>query len=473
MPSVKIKGFGCFKISKGACLLDLLIKKNISINAACNGQGRCGLCRIRISGKRKPLSKIERILIPLSLSKIGYRLACRYRVTNSVSVTIPEIGITKTDVSSKLGLALDIGTTVIKAAIVDLKKSKVINKIKVYNPQNSLGGDVITRISAALDGKYKLLRNHLLSGISDIKKKAGVAKPIYTTIVGNPVMLSFYLNKRVDGLARYPFKAEIKKDIFLKNPARYVFPIIGGFVGGDTIAGIMASKCLDHKGASLYVDLGTNGEVALICKNKIIALSTAAGPAFEGIGISHGSLAIPGAIDHVDYKDGFKIHTIGNRKPIGICASGLIELLDILIELGWLQQNGRLLKGFKLQGFKITQDDIRKLQLAIGAIHTGIQMLLEKFGIKPIDIAEVILTGEFGSRLKLKSLISLGILPMGIKRLRFEKDLPLKGAIKVLLDHSALKEARRIEMISHYLELANQPEFQNKFVAALRLKPWN
>ncbi|GAI16129.1 unnamed protein product, partial [marine sediment metagenome] len=169
--------------------------------------------------------------------------------------------------------------------------------------------------------------------------------------------------------AQYPFTSNLNKGIFLKNPPRYVFPIIGGFVGGDTISGILASRMHKSGKNSLYIDLGTNGEVVLIRGKNIYAASTAAGPAFEGIGVDCGCLAIRGAIDQVSYSKGsLKFHTINKEKPIGLCASGLIDLLAILLEQGILKDNGRLKHAVQLSWIDISQGDIRKLQLATGAI---------------------------------------------------------------------------------------------------------
>jgi len=431
------------------------------------------LCRVKILKPRQP-NDIESLLVPKRLLKNGYRLACQYEVINDVEVIISKSKIEKPAKKENLGLALDLGTTTIKAAAVHLKKGKVKKKTTVFNPQNCLGGDVMTRISVAAEGKYNKLRNLLLSGIADAQERLNIPKPVFTTVVGNPAMLSFYLNKPVAGLSRYPFKSEIQEGKFLKNPLRYVFPIIGGFVGGDTIAGILASNIIQRPGVFLYIDLGTNGEIAVITEDKVLALSAAAGPAFEGVGISCGSLAISGAIDRITYHRGFRFHTIKSKKPIGICASGLIDLLAVLLSLGWLRADGRLIKKIEIRNaeLELTQDDARKLQLAIGAIHTGVEILLEKVGVTPSKITEAIFTGELGSSLNTESLTRIGLLPKGIKKLRFEKDLPLKGAVAVLLDNNALKQAENIEKMGEHLELAIEPDFQKKFISNLKLAPW-
>lgn len=473
MPKTTIKHTGR-SFSKGHNkLLDYLVDQKISINAVCGGRGRCGLCRARIVKPKSP-NEIDTLLIDPKLLKKGYRLACQYPIDDGLEVIVPKTKIVRysSRTPKRFGLALDLGTSTIKAAVVDLKSGKTTKKTTVFNPQNSLGGDVMTRIGAAGEGNYKKLREQLLFGIEIAKERLRIPKPIFTIVVGNPVMLSFYLNKSVAGLSRYPFKSEIKEGKFLKNPPRYVFPIIGGFVGGDAIAGIIASNIGHREGIFLYIDLGTNGEIAVIKKDKIIVLSAAAGPAFEGVGISRGSLAIPGAIDRISYNRGFRFSTIDDKKPIGFCASGLIDLIAILLSHGWLQEDGRLVRKVKINGLGITQDDIRKLQLATGAIHTGIEVLLQKAGVKPSEVDEAILTGEFGSSLNSKSLRRIGILQNGIKKIRLKNDLPLQGALKVLLDNAALEQVRRIEKMSEHLELASEPDFQKKFVSNLKLAPW-
>lgn len=472
MSLIKIKDVGNFRVRKGTMILDLFIDKEIPITATCGGRGRCGSCKTRIIGKVRKPDEIEKLFIPAHQLRLGYRLACRYSIDDDIELMIPKQRKEKRPVETGYGLAMDLGTTVIKAAMVDLKKGEVKRKVSVYNPQNSIGGDVIIRIGYAVGRGYVISRRLLFSGIDLAGERLGLQNPAFTTVVGNSVMLSFFLNKPVDGLAGYPFTPAIKKGLFLKKPPCYVFPVIGGFVGGDTIAGILASGVLDEPGYSLYVDLGTNGEVVLVKKHKIIATSTAAGPAFEGIGISCGSLAVPGAIDRIWYRKGLRYRTIERKKPVGICASGLIDVLATLLDLGWLKEDGRLLMDVRIGGIGISQDDIRMLQLAIGAIHTGIRILLEKNRVRPSAINGVVLTGEFGSNLNPQSLERVGILPKGVKKIRFESDLPLLGAVKVLTDNSSIDEVAMIESKAVHLELAMQSQFQEKFTSAMRLAPW-
>lgn len=474
MNTVKIRGYATYRLKNKKNLLRLLIEKKIPITALCNGQGRCGLCRIKIIRGVKQPDKLDQVFIPKKQLNQGYRLACRYLIDNDIEVS-PQISRKNkavTNVSSAI-MALDIGTTIIKGAVIDLQ-TKQIKQAKVINRQTALGGDIISRLSAAVQGQYPRLRALLQNSISELRKNLGLENTRFMTVVGNPVMLSFYLNKPIKSLATYPFKADIKSGVYVKKPRQYIFPIIGGFIGADTIAGILASGFFKKKGYYLYLDLGTNGEVTLINKDKIIATSTAAGPAFEGVGLSWGSLAIPGAINHIELtKNRFRIYTIKNKPAIGFCASGMIQLLAVLLDNALLTEDGRLKKTIKINEFEIKQSDIRQLQLAIGALHTGIKILLDYCALKPQDIKETVITGEFGARLKINAIKRIGLLPRTIKSVRFDNDLPLKGAVQALRNQNLLNQAEEIKDISEHLELALQPDFQKTFVQSLKFKRWD
>ncbi len=476
MNILTIKKHGTFKVKKSTKLIDCLAKNGIPIIATCGGKGRCGSCRVRIITPQKPPAERETLFIPQSALKQGYRLACQHKITHDMTIDIPRLKKVKfTRLNANYGLALDIGTTVIKGAAVNLKTGSAEKISSVYNLQNSIGGDVLTRVGASIDGKYDILSKLLYSSLKQLKNCLGIQKPAITIIVGNPVMLSFYLHEPVNGFAQYPFTSNLNKGIFLKNPPRYVFPIIGGFVGGDTISGILQSRMHKSGKNSLYIDLGTNGEVVLIRGKNIYAASTAAGPAFEGIGVTCGSLALPGAIDRVSYAKGaLRFHTIDNKTPIGLCASGLIDLLSILLERSILKDNGRLKYAVPISSrICISQNDIRKLQLAIGAIHSGIKILLHHAKTAPKNIDEVVITGEFGSRLDVNALVKIGLIPKGTKKVSFNKDLPLQGAVMAIKNNNIFHQVETIREHSIHIDLAAQPNFQEVFVASLKLAPWN
>ena len=476
MKTVAIKNQGAFKVKTNTRLLDCFIKNNVPIMAICNGNGRCGACRVKITPMKKSLNKLERLLIPQNMIKKGFRLACQYKITGNIKVHTPKIKkVRKTSEKINCGLALDIGTTVIKGAAVNLITGDIERITRVYNDQNSIGGDVLSRVGAALGGKYNLQRKLLFTSIDRLKAILGIQNPVITVVVGNPVMLAFYLRKSVKGFAHYPFTGDITTGSILQKPLRYISPVIGGFVGGDTVSGLMASRLYHTKNQNnLYIDLGTNGEVVLIRRKKIYATSTAAGPAFEGIGISSGCLAIPGAIDSVTYSKGkMNYQTINRKKPVGICASGFFNLLKLLLEQNLLNANGRLDHDIKVSSLTINQTDIRKLQLAIGAIHCGVKILLQKAKVKPNSLDRAIITGEFGSKLDTRVLKRIGLLPEGIRNVVFQRDLPLLGAIEVIKNSSSFSELEVLRQHSSHVDLAMQPDFQDIFISSLRLAPWN
>jgi len=454
-------------------LLSLLQKEGVFVDASCGGKGRCGRCKVLIKGNPRPPDEIEKLLIPDGLLKKGYRLACRYKTKTIPEIIVPRFKLSKKIKNSNTGLAIDIGTTVIKGALVDLNNGKIIKMAKVLNPQQSYGGDVLTRVGFAISGEYRLLRDALIKGINELKSHLGISNVEFTAVVGNPVMLSFYLGESVKNFAFYPFEGKLKKGIYIKNPPGYVFGCIGSFVGGDTVAGIIASGLLSNKKSGLYIDLGTNGEIALITDKKIYAVSTAAGPAFEGVGLICGSLARSGAIEKVEYRKNFKVYTIDNKPAIGFCASGFIDLLAILLKNKWLTEYGMLRREILVRGFKIEQMDIRKLQLAIGAIHAGVKFLLDYTGMRASKIETTVITGEFGSHLNPDSLKEIGIIPSGIKKIVLKNDLPIMGAIEFLTNRLTPDDIEMIRKRAVHLELAMQRDFQKRFVDGLILRPWN
>ena len=457
---------------QGTSILGFLTSQSIALPAACAGKGTCGLCRIRLDPAGRT-NAADRKRIPTGLLKKGYRLACQHRARRGLTLTIPAGFNKHRRTRSDLALGLDLGTTVIKAAAVDLTTGAVVRRQAVFNPQNNLGADVMTRITEAENGKNRRLVSLLKHGIDEVKRGLGLTEPVKTAVVGNPVMLSFYLGRSLSGLTRHPFTSAISERSIIKRHRDHVFPVIGGFVGGDTLAGLYALADRAHAPLTrLYIDLGTNGEVAVMDRRQIWAASTAAGPAFEGAGIACGSLAVPGAIDRVGFNDKFTFQTIDNCRPVGFCASGLIDLLASALRSRHLAENGRLLKPIRIAGFSIRQDDIRILQLAVAALHSGIQMLLAKTGLTPARLDEAVITGEFGQHMDLDNMIRIGLLPSGIRRVRIVHDLALQGAILSLSDNRASDRIAKLKVKSRHLDLARQPEFQDRYVSALCLKPW-
>lgn len=473
MIRVTIKNYGTFRINEGTSLISLLVRKQIPIPAACNGQGRCGLCRVRIKTNTQPCDPVEKIFLPKELEKQGYHLACRFRPHIDTTVIIPSKKIMPSPVRSKGLFALDLGTTVIKGALVNIQTGKTIRSARTLNIQNTMGADVITRIGKAIAGEYNMLYKMLMKSVDECKHQLGLKLPLFTTVTGNCVMLSFYLKRPVDGLAKYPFHGLLNNSILRPKPPSYIFPVIGGFVGGDIISGLLACGIYKTNKIVLYTDLGTNGEVVLATPEKIYAASTAAGPAFEGVGIRSGCLAIPGAIKSVGFSRGkFTYSVIDNMNPIGLCASGLINALYHALQRGYISDSGKLNKSISIGEFPIDQNDIRKLQLAVGAIRAGMTILMKQIKLSLSSIDQIIITGEFGGRLDPIALKRIGLIPSGKMKVTSRKDLALKGAIMAGIDDRMRAKIDDIKQKSVHVALATHSDFQREFIHAMRFSPW-
>lgn len=252
----------------------------------------------------------------------------------------------------------------------------------------------------------------------------------------------------------------------------YIVPNIKSFVGGDISAGLIASDLPERKGNYLFIDLGTNGEIVLKTKEKFVATSTAAGPAFEGMNISCGMLAVKGAIHKAEFKNKLVLHTIKNKPAIGICGSGLIDLTSIFLERGMITSKGKITnKTKKIQIsdlIHLSQKDVRELQLAVAAIKSGIRMILLKNELKIAQLDGLFIAGAFGNYLNVKNTIKIGLLPqIDEAKIIFIGNASLAGAKALLLSSSARKKIESLVKEIQYFSLATDPLFQEYFVGAL------
>jgi uncharacterized 2Fe-2S/4Fe-4S cluster protein (DUF4445 family) len=278
--------------------------------------------------------------------------------------------------------------------------------------------------------------------------------------------------------------------------------VIGGFVGGDTVAGILCTGLDDCEKPVLVIDIGTNGELVLAHAGRIWAASTAAGPAFEGARIRHGMRAAAGAVEKAVFADDLQIHTIGGGTAAGFCGSALIDLLAGLLDSGIVSSTGKLLAPRELpqhlpaalrervsvdaQGhteFRVayrredpgnrelvlTEKDVRELQLATGAIRAGITLLLRRAGLKPRDLDRVLIAGGFGSFIRRNRAQRIGLLPAEVahRRIRYIGNAALAGAQQVLLSTHARAQAERLARHTEHVELSQDPCFQQEFADAM------
>ncbi len=529
MPRVEFKPSGkSVEVAAGATLLEAATKAGLIIESPCHGAGVCGKCKVRVEGEGAKSLKISGgHRIPAEEAKLGYVLACHAQVLGSLSVEIPErhekgLSILKTGQSIELpfdpavkgtsgscfGLAVDIGTTTLAASLIDLRDGgKELGSLSALNPQALHAGDVLSRIKIASKPEGLATLHGEISGeierlAKELAKSVGEsAESIYDAVyAGNTCMLHLAANENPEPLGKLPFSPTLKGGLSVVasscglkgfNPKAEVHlpPVISGFVGADITAGILATGLDALKGSTLFIDVGTNGEMVLAENGKLIASSTAAGPAFEGMNISCGSRAVAGAVELYKVENGEAIvRTIGNAPARSLCGTGLIDAVAALVKGGGVDQSGRLKEdawepaiaksiikhegklAFKIaEGVLLLQKDIRQLQLAKAAVRTGIDMLVKKAGLTPESIDRVLVAGSFGYHLRTSSLLEIGLLPQAFAgKVGFAGNTSLSGAKLLLTNAGSRAKLAKLASEVQALNLAEDPGFQKAFVQAIQ-----
>jgi uncharacterized 2Fe-2S/4Fe-4S cluster protein (DUF4445 family) len=408
-----------------------------------------------------------------------------------------------------LGMAVDLGTTKIAGYMVDMENGRILASQGIMNPQIDYGEDLIARIMHASEtptqakALQKLVVDSLNQLACDLCAEIGAepAQILETLIVANTAMHHLFLGLEVAQLASAPYVPTIQaaldvkaRDLGLNTaPGAYVhiLPNIAGFVGADHVAMLLSTEVNSTEETVLALDIGTNTEVCLSSRGRMSSVSCASGPAFEGAHIKHGMRAADGSIEYIRLTGGrIEYQTIGNKPPVGLCGSGVLDAMAELYKAGILNSDGRmgehrrvrsvdgirefvLLTQEELDGrreISITQKDIRELQLAKGAIQTGIRVLLENHGISEEEIDRVIIAGAFGSYINISSAISIGMLPpLPKERFRQVGNAAGMGAISALISTGKRDEARTIADQVEYIELASTPEFMHIFTQTMSL----
>jgi len=415
----------------------------------------------------------------------------------------------------KYGLAVDIVTTTVVCTVVDLNTGSDVGVASALNLQAVHGADVISRINYSVENENGLeeLHERVVQVINEMAgrayKEAGVSPDnVYeVTIVGNTTMTHLFLKIPVRNLALLPYVAVVSDPVEAiasqlglnvnPNANVYVLPNIAGFVGADTVGVILASALHESDSIKLAIDIGTNGEIVLGSRERLLTCSCAAGPALEGATITHGMRAAPGAIERVKLGDQPVCSTIEDEKPTGICGSGLIDIVAELLRVGIVDETGRMMPADDLgeevpAGLKeclgkndeygphlvlartdereivITQKDIRQVQLAKGAIMAGIKILMSTLGVELDDISEVFMAGAFGNYIQKESAIRMGLIPdFPLEKVEFIGNAAASGSKMALMSKEARKTAEQIARNTEYAELAVDMNFQNEFVEAM------
>jgi uncharacterized 2Fe-2S/4Fe-4S cluster protein (DUF4445 family) len=416
----------------------------------------------------------------------------------------------------KFGLAIDIGTTSVVTTLLELESGEQLASVSSLNPQAVFGGDLMSRIAFAQfnSGNLRKLTARIIGllnqHVAQVCSEAGVPpKWIYkVVVVGNTCMHHLLLGIDPSWVGLAPYAPVMRHPLVL--PARELFlkvapearvcllPLVAGFVGADAVAVALASRIYASDALRVAVDIGTNGEVILGSRQRLWACSAPAGPAFEGAQIRHGMRGAQGAIDRVVVDDDIHVHTIGEAPPLGICGSGLIDLLAGLLDAAVIDATGLIrvedrdqlprglgarmvMRGEERQvivlrpgeagagrEIVLTQDDVRQAQLAKGAIASGVAMLLHVAGVTPDRLAELMLAGGFGNYVSIASAIRIGLIPpLPPAKVRYVGNAAALGAQMALLSEAERQRAETIARSIEHVSLAAHPDFEQIFVDGL------
>ena len=541
-------------VADGATILEAARKAGITIESPCNGTGVCGKCKVRLAaGDGDSIATGGRHRLPAQEVQKGYVLACETRIYGDITVDTSInrqrealkildhgksfdirlngfirkeydaagsrtcvfggkelLGAEDGDTTGEcFGAVVDIGTTTLVAALVNLNSGKELDSVSALNPQAVHAQDVLSRIKlASEEGGLNLMYGELLEElnrmISDLAKRNRInPKRIYEIVFsGNTCMLHLAANINPVSLGKFPYNPEITGDLHLNASEHrlgisdfgiiYLPPVISAYVGADITSGVLASQLYDKKGITLFVDIGTNGEMVMGLDGRLSATSTAAGPAFEGMNITHGMRAGAGAVEffNIEGDGSIAVKTIGGEEAIGICGSGLLDIVGELVAHGIINKNGkfvdpedsrlpvhlreRLVKQDGKTVFTVsrqvvlTQKDIRQVQLAKGAVRAGIEFLLKSMGVEASDVDSVLIAGSFGYHLRAKSLINLGLLPAAFEgRIEFLGNTSKTGGNAFLLNQNYRSLMANLAKKIEVLELSNYKDFDRVFVSCL------
>lgn len=505
---------------EGLTIFDILRDANLPIAGPCGGKGTCGKCLVKCLTDSFDLPNDAEKEKLGGLYKDGFRLACQLMIKEDaclelvlesdkakIMVEAAEQSI-QTDGEDGYAIAFDIGTTTIAGFLLDLKTGETIATNSALNAQRSYGADVITRCSYTLEneGGLEKLQSIVVKQLDTMCKKmihqATISsdKIIRIVLAGNPVMMQLCVGMSVEQLAVLPYEPSYHQAFFkeaqelglhsmIDTTPVWFMPVISGYVGADTIAASMAVEQDCQSAISLMIDIGTNGEIVLGNQDGLFCCSTAAGPAFEGGKIYCGMGGVEGAIEKIYDRDGPICETIGGSKAQGLCGSGLIDAVSVLLEQGCIDENGLLSdewcvnskydQRFLSDGsfclcstaegaekdIVLTQQDIREIQLAKGAIAAGIEVLIKSAGIDWSDIDVVYLAGGFGSYIDYNSACHIGLLPQQLKnKIIGIGNAAGKGAREFAASEAKRVYANKLSSTTKYVELARTSQFNDCFM---------
>lgn len=490
-------------VEPGSRLQDILFAEGVEF--PCGGRGRCRGCRVKVLKGTLPVTPEDAALLARADLAQGWRLACRAVAQSDLTLEMAqwEPAILGDDTpftfvpGKGLSAVIDLGTTTLVGQLVDLCNGQVLSVRTALNGQAQHGADIMSRIDFAMRGGQNelqsLIREQIRGMLRELLTSAAErARELeHLVIVGNSVMHHLFCGISVEPLSHVPFEPADtglhefsfeslgwtrdsgNAGLALVHPQAVVrfLPCLGGFVGSDILAGILATGLHESETLIGLVDLGTNGEIVIGNSKRMLCASTAAGPAFEGARISMGMRATTGAISQVSVdQDQLRCHVLGNSPARGICGSGLVDAVAAGLDLGRITDSGRFVGEKKLaltETVAVNQRDVRELQLAKGAIAAGIRILLQQWGAEPSELKRLYLAGAFGNYINRGSARRIGLLRFPSDRVEPAGNTALRGAKMSLfeLDKAGSYDVLRAKV--RHVPLHEDAGFQDLFVEEL------
>ena len=476
--------------------VDAMNQLGLSFYRPCGGIGRCLSCVIKFVYGMPQMTSYDEKALDFSEMRAGYRLGCKCVITRDCKIEVPaalasEVTSVIADEDSdvdlgkkNIGVAVDIGTTTIATAVVDMETGKILRQRNCTNSQLQFGADVMSRVKAAMDGKAKELQKCVINDLTKLGKEILGEDFLMHKIVfsGNTIMTHLILGYTVDGLAKYPFVPYTLDSVSFVEKRRNLFfmPGISAFIGGDIVSGLYyiqkrLQKTKDKEDSFLLVDLGTNAEIVLYDGQNYFCTSASAGPALEGASLSCGVASVRGAINHLSIDKGkCTFTTIGGESPIGLCGSGVVDLIHELHRNKIIDEGGLLIDEYS-NGFPVaekvivTGEDIQQVLLAKAAIYSAITMLLKEAKFPVDNIDHLYVSGGLGASIGVWAASGIGIFPSQlIPKFESVGNTSLLGTIEFARnkEEDVLKD---IIKKSKVVILNDNPEFEKIFLDSLLL----
>lgn len=451
------------EVPDGTILSDILIKSGKNLPHLCGGKGTCKKCLVLVNGKEE--------------------LSCQYEIKSDIDIVLPEAeeiisetGITESgEATENCCFCLDIGTTTLALGLISPDNKEIIKVKTATNPQRAFGGDVLTKIEYCSKNGVSDLQTCLIDEINKMIIDIGASSVDAMFVSGNTTMLHIFFGINPSSMGVAPYTPVFLKSknisgdkIGLKNIKNVVsLPCISAFVGADIVAGINNTELPENNKYNLLVDLGTNAEIVLYNKDKLYCTSAAAGPCFEGANITCGMSATDGAIYSYSTDGTFK--TINNTAPKGICGTGLIDIISVLLEKGVIDETGYMEKEefFITDTIKLTQNDIRQYQLAKSAVYSGLTAILRENATSFEDIENLFISGGFSAKINIENAVNTGLLPEDLKdKIVVLNNSSLLGTIKYACEQNDLSVYLNN---AEYIDLSTNPNFMNLFIENMDL----